>query len=150
MPITPEEAAAALARWQPVLRLADWDIEVRLVETPWRKTGDVKVDLDDRKAVLLLRASQAVEGLEEVVVHELVHVRLYAMDQMLEQLLEAVFGTDPGDPKRAFAETQFMQLLESTTEDLAKAFLAASGRTGSLRFDRLAREVEQEIGGQPG
>ena len=146
MPITADEAGAVLAHWQPILRLADWDIDLRLVETPWRKTGDVKVDLDDRKAVLLLRAGQPAEHLEEVVVHELVHVRLYAMDQMLAQLLDAVFGSEASDPKRAFAETQFMQLLEQTTEDLAKALLAASGRAGSLTFDRLEREVEREIG----
>ena len=149
MPITPDEARAVLARWQPILRLADWDIDLRLVDTPWRKTGDVKVDLDDRKAVLLLRASQPAEHLEEVVVHELVHVRLYAMDQMLVQLLDAVFGVDAKDPKREFAETQFMQLLESTTEDLAKALLAASGRTASLTFHRLDAEVEREIGAAP-
>ena len=145
MPITPEEARAVLARWQPILRLADWDIDLRLVDTPWRKSGDVKVDLDDRKAVLLLRAGQRPEQLEEVVVHELVHVRLYAMDQMLVQLLDAVFGAAADDPKREFAETQFMRLLESTTEDLAKALLAAAGRTAPLSFNRLEREVEQEI-----
>jgi hypothetical protein len=149
MSITPDEARAVVARWQPILRLADWDIDLRLVDTPWRKTGDVKVDLDDRKAVLLLRATQAPEGLEEVVVHELVHVRLYAMDQMLEQLLDAVFGSDPGDAKRAFAETQFMQLLESTTEDIAKALLAVSGHVGPLTFHRLDREVAEEIAPTP-
>jgi hypothetical protein len=145
MAITADEARAVLARWQPILRLADWDIDLRLVVTPWRKSGDVKVDLDDRKAVLLLRAGQPAEHLEEVVVHELVHVRLYAMDQMLVQLLDAVFGSDAHDPKREFAETQFMQLLESTTEDLAKALLAAGGRTAPLTFGRLDREVKQEI-----
>ncbi len=146
MPITADEARAVLARWQPILRLADWDIDVRLVDTPWRKTGDVKVDLDDRKAVLLLRAGQAPEHLEEVVVHELIHLRLYALDQMLVNLLDAVFGADADDPKRAFAETQFMTLLEATTEDLAKALLAASGSTAPPRFDRLDAEVEGEIG----
>ena len=146
MAIGAEEARAVLARWQPILRLADWDIDLRLVDTPWRKSGDVKVDLDDRKAVLLLRAGQAPEHLEEVVVHELVHLRLYAMDQMLVNLLDAVFGADADDPKREFAETQFMTLLEATTEDLAKALLAASGSTAPLTFDRLDAEVEREIG----
>nr|MCU0478176.1 hypothetical protein [Chloroflexota bacterium] len=136
MAIGAEEARAVLARWQPILRLADWDIDLRLVDTPWRKSGDVKVDLDDRKAVLLLRAGQAPEHLEEVVVHELVHLRLYAMDQMLVNLLDAVFGADANDPKREFAETQFMTLLEATTEDLAKALLAASGSTAPLTFAR--------------
>jgi hypothetical protein len=149
MTITRDEAVEILARWQPILRLADWDIDLRLVTTPWRKTGDVKVDLDDRKAVLLLRAGQAPEHLEEIVVHELVHLRLYAMDQMLVQLLDAVHGTDAEEPRRAFAETQFMTLLESTTEDLAKALLAASGSPTPLTFERLRAEVEREIGPAP-
>jgi hypothetical protein len=146
MTITRDEVVEILARWQPILRLADWDIDLRLVTTPWRKTGDVKVDLDDRKAVLLLKAGQPSEHLEEVVVHELLHLRLYALDQMLVQLLDAVYGTDAEDPRRAFAETQFMTLLESTTEDLAKALLAASGSSTPLTFERLRAEVEREVG----
>jgi hypothetical protein len=146
MPVDDQAARALLARWQPILRLADWDIDLRLVETPWRKTGDIKVDLENRNAVLLLRVGQAAEHLEEVVVHELVHLRLYAMDQMLVQLLDATFGADAGDPKREFAETQFMQLLESTTEDLAKALLDAGGSRGPMMLGRLEAEVEREIG----
>jgi hypothetical protein len=144
--IAREEARDILARWQPILRLADWDIDLRLVTTPWRKSGDIKVDLDDRKAVLLLKAGQPAEHLEEVLVHELLHLRLYALDQMLVQLLDAVYGTDAEDPRRAFAETQFMTLLESTTEDLAKALLAASGSSTPLTFERLRAEVEREVG----
>ena len=135
-----------LARWQPILRLADWDIDLRLVTGEWRKSGDIKIDLDDRKAVLLLNAEPRSENLEEVIVHELVHLRLYAMDQMLVELLDAVFGTDAEEPRRAFAETRFMGLLESTTEDLAKALLAAAGVTAPLSFGRLRREVEEEVG----
>jgi len=144
--IAREEAQDILARWQPILRLADWDIDLRLVTTPWRKSGDIKVDLDDRKAVLLLNAEPRSENLEETIVHELIHLRLYAMDQMLVILLDAVFGADPDDPKREFAETQFMTLLESTTEDLAKALLAASASAAPLSFGRLREEVEREIG----
>jgi len=146
MTITRDDAREVLARWQPILRLADWDIDLRLVTTPWRKTGDVKVDLDDRKAVLLLKAGQPSEHLGEVLVHELLHLRLYALDQMLVQLLDAVYGTDAEDPRRAFAETQFMTLLESTTEDLTKALLAASGSSTPLTFERLRAEVEREVG----
>jgi hypothetical protein len=39
-----------------------------------------------------------------------------------------------------------MTLLEATTEDLAKALLAASGSTAPLTFARLDAEVEREIG----
>jgi hypothetical protein len=146
MTVALEDGRTVLARWQPILRLADWDIDVQLVTTPWRKTGDVKIDLENRNAVLLLRAGQAAEHLERVVVHELVHLRLYAMDQMLVQLLDTVYGTAADDSKRAFAETQFMQLLESTTEDLAKALLDANGARAPMMLGGLEAEIEQEIG----
>ena len=146
MTVDIQDARAILARWQPILRLADWDIDLRLVTGAWRKGGDIKVDLDDRKAVLLLNAGKNTENLEETIVHELVHLRLYAMDQMLVELLDAVFGTDADEPRRAFAETCFMTLLESTTEDLAKALLAATGIAAPLSFERLRDEVEREIG----
>jgi hypothetical protein len=145
MTITRGQAGEILTRWQPMLRLADWDIDLRLVTGTWRKSGDVKVDLDDRKAVLLLNAEPRSENLEETIVHELVHLRLYALDQMLVQLLDAVYGANAEEPRRAFAETQFMTLLESTTEDLAKALLAASGSQARLSFGRLREEVEQEV-----
>jgi hypothetical protein len=146
MPITHDEAREVLERWQPTLRLADWDIDLRIVEGEWRKSGDIKVDLENRNAVLLLRAGQSPEHVEEVVIHELVHLRLYAMDQMLVGLLDAVFGADSDDPKREFAETQFMVLLESTTQDLAKALLASSGSKATRMLGRLEDEVEREVG----
>ena len=145
MPIAHDEARVTLARWQPILRLADWDIDLRMVTGEWRKSGDIKVDLDDRKAVLLLHAEPE-QDLEETVVHELIHLRLYALDQMLSELVDAVFGTDPAEPRREFAETQFMRLLESTTEDIAKALLAASGSPNRLSFGRLEAEVAREVG----
>jgi hypothetical protein len=146
MTITLEQAAALLAQWQPRLRLADWDVDLRIVTGAWRKSGDIKVDLDDRKAVLLLNAAMPAEDAEETIVHELLHLSLYALDHMLVELLDAVFGTDAREPRREFAETRFMTLLESTTEDLAKALLAAAGRPGPLSFERLRAEVEREIG----
>jgi hypothetical protein len=97
MPIIEEAGLAQLARWQPLLRLADWDVDLRLVSTEWRKSGDIKVDLDDRKAVLLLKASMPAEDLEETLVHELVHLRLYALDQMLVQTRGNPGG---GSPRR--------------------------------------------------
>lgn len=145
MSITHDDARSVLARWQPILRLADWDIDLRLATGAWRKSGDVKVDLDDRKAVLLLNATSRSEGLEETIVHELVHLRLYALDQMLVELLDTVFGADAAEPRRAFAETRFMTLLESTVEDIAKAILAAGGSSAPLSFERLREEVEREV-----
>jgi hypothetical protein len=135
-----------LRKWQPVLRLRDWDVQVKMVETKWRKSGDIKVDLDDKKAVLLInRNPKTCENIEELVVHELLHLKLYGMDQMIEELLQAVFGKNEDDPKREFAQTQFMMLLESTVEDLTKGYLMASGSQEALSFGRLQGEIDKEL-----
>jgi len=135
-----------LDHWQDVLRLRDWDIRLEMAPAGWRKSGDIKIDLEDRKAVLLINEQPKSENLEELVVHELIHAKLYAMDQMLVQLLDAVYGTDETDPRREFAYTQFMIMLESTVEDLAKGCLAAAKHERRLSFGRLRRQVSDEIG----
>lgn len=146
MMVEMQEVKRHLDRWQDVLRLRDWDIQVEIVETPWRKSADIKIDLDDRKAVMLINRSPRSENLEELVVHELLHIKLYGMDQMLVQLLDAVFGCDENDVKREFAITQFMLLLEPTVEDLTKGFLAAGGEGQPLSFGRLRPEIDSELG----
>ena len=142
-----EAVKECLLRWQRVLRLAHWDIEVRTAPGSWRKSGDIKTDPEDRKAVLLVNERSNCDNLDELVVHELLHLKLHVLDQMIEDLLAAVYGSDEGDPKRSFAEAQFMRALESTVEDLTKSLLAASGRPGELSFGRLEGAVKEELKG---
>ena len=135
-----------LKKWQNILRLRDWDIIVRIVETEWRKSGDIKVDLEDKKAVLLINQNpKTCENVEELVVHELLHLKLYGMDQMIEDLLSAVYGRKEDDAKKEFAYTQFMILLESTMEDLTKGYLAAIGSKEALSLGRLQKQVDKEL-----
>ena len=142
-----EKAREILRRWQGLLRLSDWDIELRVVdpETNWRKRGDVKIDTANRMAIVLVRGDVQQRHLEELVIHELLHIRLYALDQMIEELMNCFYGKDAADSKRSFAHSTFMEILESTTEDLTKALMDASGSSGELSFRRLEREVEQEL-----
>jgi len=146
MTVTGDQVQRCLDRWQPLLRLADWDIRIEMGPPGWRKSGDVKIDLDDRKAVLLINKEPRTDNLDELVVHELLHIKLYALDQMTEGLLEAVYGKEQEDPRRSFAYGQFMLALESTVEDLTKGYLAVAGDAGPLSFGRLRRQVEDEIG----
>ena len=146
--VSEEEIRQHLTKWQDVLRLRDWDIMVRIVKTKWRKSGDIKIDLDDKKAVLLINHNpkcEKREELEELVVHELLHVKLYGMDQMIDELLSLVYGKKD-NPKREFAQTQFMTLLESTTEDLTKGYLEVAKSQNALSFGRLSRSIEEELG----
>lgn len=146
MAVDREKLQAYLDKWQDILRLRDWDIRLKIVEKEWRKSGDIKMDMDDKKAVMLINDNPKSTNLEELVVHELLHLRLWGMDQMICGLIDQVFGTDDSDPKRAFAMNQFFTLLESTVEDLAKGFLKANGCTEELSFGRLQRQVDEEIG----
>ncbi|HOG01550.1 MAG: hypothetical protein BWY35_01147 [Firmicutes bacterium ADurb.Bin248] len=137
-----------LEKWQSILRLMDWDIKLRPVEKEWRKSGDIKIDTDDRTAVLLVNVCNPRQtNLEELIVHELLHLKLWGMDQMIETLMNCVYGEDESDKKREFAYTQFMTLLESTVNDLAKSFLQQAGEDREISFGRLEKEVREEIGG---
>lgn len=146
--VTADDVAERLQHWQGLLRLADWDLDIEVCPEDWRKSGDVKVDLEDRKAVLMVNEQPKCDNLDELVVHELVHIKLYALDQMIEYLLAAVYGRDDRDPKRSFAWGQFMRVLESTTEDLTKSLLAASGLPQGVSFGRLRPAVAEEREGQ--
>jgi hypothetical protein len=135
-----------IIKWQDVLRLRDWDIKLKIVETEWRKSGDIKIDMDDKKAVMLINNNPKSTNLEELVVHELLHLKLWGMDQMIEGFIIQTFGEDDKDVKKEFAMNQFFMLLESTVEDLAKAFLKANDCLEELSFGSLQRAIDEEIG----
>ena len=84
MDVSIDKIQELIEKWQDILRLRDWDIRVRIVETEWRKSGDIKMDMDDKKAVILINNNPKSTNLEELVVHELLHLKLWGMDQMLE------------------------------------------------------------------
>lgn len=140
-----EKIQEKLNRWQDILRLRDWDVSIRIVETKWRKSGDIKIDLDCKKAVLMVNADGAFSNLEELVIHELLHLKLYELDQMIEEQMDLIFGTDDADPKRQFAYTQFMKILERTVEDLTKGYLAASSHSEPLSMNRLQKQIDTEL-----
>lgn len=144
--VNKEEIEKHLQKWQEILRLRDWDIKLFIVETEWRKSGDIKIDLDDKKAVLMINKYPKSRNLEELVIHELLHLKLFRMDMMTEDLFNIVYGENEDDPKRSFAYSQYMLTLESTVEDLAKGFLAIGGNDKDLSFGRLDRQLKDELG----
>lgn len=135
-----------LRKWQDVLRLRDWDIKYEVVNMEWRKTGDIKIDVTDRKAILMINNYNPKQtNLEALIIHELLHLKLWGMDQMIEQLLYSVFGQDENDPKFNFAYDQFMNVLETTVEDLAKSFLTLGGENKEISFGRVQQQVYKEL-----
>lgn len=115
-----------------------WDVKLEFVEDPaWRKTGDFKIDCDDRKAILLLNAaSPRQENIEEVIVHELMHIKLYPLDQVTESLIANSF--EEGTAASNFAYQQFFTALEQTVEELTKCFLLEYGENREFSFGRCS------------
>lgn len=141
------ELQAYVDKWQGILRLQDWDLKLTFVENEWRKTGDVKIDQDDKVAIILINNYNPKQtNMESVIIHELLHIKLWGMDQMIEELLHCVYGDDEDDPKFSFAYSQFMNLLEQTTEDLAKGYRDLGAEDKSISFARVQRQVNEELG----
>ena len=66
-----------------------WDISLEIVrDEHWRKSGDIKIDCDGRKAIVMLNAKNRKQSnLEEVICHELMHLKMYPLDQVTEGLI---------------------------------------------------------------
>ena len=127
-------------KWVKKLRLVPaWDIRLQWVEDPaWRKTGDFKIDCDDRKAIILLNgANPKQENLEEVLVHELMHLKLYPLDQVTEALITSNFAENT--PGYNLAYHGFFTTLEQTVEELTKCFLLEFGENKDLSFGRCGK-----------
>ena len=132
-----EEMQTLFEKWIRKLRIYPaWDARLELVEDrEFRKTGDIKIDCDDRKAVVLLNAvNPKQENIEEVIVHELLHLKMYPLGQTTESLITNCF--DEGRQAQNFAMTQFFTTLEQTVEELTKCFLMAFGENKELSFGR--------------
>lgn len=116
-----------------------WDVRLEFVEDPsWPKTGDFKIDCDDRKAILLLNAGNPTqENLEEIIIHELMHIKMYPLDQVTESLIANCF--EEGSAASNFAYQQFFVTLEQTVEELAKCFLLEFGENKEFSYGRCSK-----------
>ena len=138
------DRAAANALFEKYVRklriTPPWDVRLEFVEDPaWQKTGDFKIDCDDRKAILLLNVvNPRQENLEEVIVHELMHLKMYPLDQVTESLIANCFKEETAASD--FAYQQFFTTLEQTVEELTKCFLLEFGDNKALSFGRCSQQ----------
>lgn len=136
-----EELILLFEKYCKKLRITPpWDIRLEFVEdASWRKTGDFKIDCTDQKAILLLNiANPKQENLEEVIVHELMHIKMYPLDQVTESLITSNF--EEGTAGYNLAYTQFFTTLEQTVEELTKCFLLEFGENKELSYGRCKKE----------
>ena len=135
--MTEETLRRLFEKWCEKLRVVPaWDVTLDLVDDEnWRKTGDIRIDCDDRKAVVMINLlNPRGVNLEEVLVHELFHLKLYPLDQVTESLITECF--EENSRAQNFAMTQFMTALEQTVEELAKCWLLEFGEDRVLSFGR--------------
>ena len=117
----------------------EWDIRLEFVEDEdWKKTGDFKIDPTDKKAILMLNAaSPKDENIEETIVHELMHIKMYPLDQVCESMIINMF--EEGSKEQNFAYQTFYETLEVTVEELAKCFLLEYGENKEFSFGRMEK-----------
>ena len=85
---------------------------------------------------MLNAANPEQENLEEVIVHELIHLKMYPLDQVTESLITSHF--EEGTPAWDFAYSQSFTALEITVEELAKCFLLEFGENRELSYGRCS------------
>ena len=117
----------------------EWEIRLEFVEDEdWKKTGDFKIDPTDKKAILMLNAaSPKDENIEETIVHELMHIKMYPLDQVCESMIINMF--EEGSKEQDFAYQTFFETLEVTVEELAKCFLLEFGENKEFSFGRMEK-----------
>lgn len=98
-----------LAFWQKKLNLTDWKLSVKLTDfnrKDYEQTGDIRVDLPNKSAVILISNKDTGKDLNGVVLHELVHLLLWDLDHKLEGFTSN--------------RTEYLGTLEETVEKLTK------------------------------
>lgn len=128
---------ALFNKWKNILRISNnFDVKLELIDDPkFKKTGDLKIDTDDKKAIIYLNIlNPKYENIEEVIVHELLHLKLYPLDQLTENLIDSHYEINT--PSYDLVYTQFMINLEQTVAELTKCFLLAFGDNKELSYGR--------------
>ncbi len=123
------------------MELQQWNLKLEFVEHDWKNTGNVKVDKDGKTAIVYLNIfNPKNENLEQVMIHELCHVKLWKLDLYCESLLDASFE-DKTSKEYKFGYNQFMSALEQTTEELAKTYTKMIAKDKNLSFNRCEQRM---------
>lgn len=75
------------------------------------------------------------ENIEETIVHELMHIKMYPLDQVCESMIINMF--EEGSKEQNFAYQTFFETLEVTVEELAKCFLLEFGENKEFSYGRM-------------
>lgn len=118
------------------MELEDWNLKLEFIEYDWKNTGNIKVDMDDRSAIVYLNIfNPKSDNLEETLIHELCHLKMWKLDLYCESLLDATFK-DKDSTEYRFGYNQFMSSLEQTVQEFAKTYVKQLASDKKLSFKR--------------
>ena len=123
------------------MEMTHWNLKLEFVEHDWKNTGNVKVDMDNKTAVVYLNLfNPKCENLEEVMIHELCHVKLWKLDLFCESLLDSTFENKETTEYK-FGYNQFMSALEQTTQEIAKTYTRLLAKNKNLSYNRCQERM---------
>lgn len=123
------------------MELNEWNLSLEFVEHDWKNTGNVKVDMDNKTAIIYLNVfNPKCENLEEVMIHELCHIKLWKLDLYCESLLDATFDNNDSTEYK-FGYNQFMSALEQTTQEFAKTYTKLLAKNKKLSLNRCGQRM---------
>lgn len=108
-----EELLGLVEKWQKKLKMDDWKIGLEIVEFEredgFKQSGDFEADWEKKEAVIFLTWEPFLEeGEEKTLLHELVHVLIWDLD---EWICEKQGETD-----------EWLERLEKMVDDLVEIF----------------------------
>lgn len=137
-----KEIQKTFDRLLQIFKFEGWNIKLEFVEHDWKNTGNVKVDVEGKTAIVYLNVyNPKMENYEQVLVHELCHIKLWKLDQYCESLLNSTFE-DKDSVAYKFGYDQFMLHLEQTTEEFARTILNMIGENKKLSFNRCEERMQ--------
>jgi hypothetical protein len=116
------KATKKLKKWKEVLRLQDWEIIIEDIKKPSKKMGDFSLDRDTKSAIVKLDFSNKKENIEKTLIHELLHIKLIDLDEIIEKTLYELFPKGEKEKGYNIIYNEFLKYLETAIEDLAKGF----------------------------
>lgn len=123
------------------MELSQWNLKLEFVEHDWKNTGNIKVDKDGKTAIVYINVfNPKCENLEQVIIHELCHIKLWKLDLYCESLLDATFE-DKTSKAYKFGYNQFMSALEQTTEEFAKTYTKLLANNKNLSLNRCSQRM---------
>lgn len=85
--LTKQQLEMMLLKWKKKLLMDDWDISLKIVDferKDFRQSGDFIANPSQKKAEILLTYAPWRGDEEYTLVHEMIHILMYNLDQFLE------------------------------------------------------------------